>query len=366
MKASPRPKPEMTQSIVVVDDDEPMREYLSEVLKSEGYECECFAEALGALSRLSDQEHKSDLVLTDIDMPGMDGVDLLRSVKSVTPNLPVVMLSGCYGEVLALDVVRHGAADYLIKPARRDEILKVVRKYLRPAIQNQGTLIREILADISTSHDRQGDVLGKVERIFELVGLKRFETQQHCKRVAAYASLLGQNYDLGRGQLDDLRLGALLHDVGKIAVPDNVLSRPGPLTEADIRIIRHHPKVGWELLSVFPELAGPAEIVYAHHERFDGTGYPRRFVGSAIPLGARMFSIVDTFDALTSARPYRRAQPVDESLAEIQRNASTQFDPALVDVFIKLPLDRLEEIRRASDNLQREPNVRPSCELLGG
>jgi HD-GYP domain-containing protein (c-di-GMP phosphodiesterase class II) len=163
--------------------------------------------------------------------------------------------------------------------------------------------------------------------------------------VACFAELIGRFLDIPEPRLGPLKLGALLHDIGKIAIPHNVLMKPGPLTEAEWTVMRLHPRIGWELMSEFSELTQEADIVYSHHEKYDGRGYPRNLRGEQIPLGARVFAIADTLDAITSDRPYRAGRSFDEALAEIQRHSNTQFDPRVVQAFLAVPLAEFEAIR---------------------
>ena len=207
--------------------------------------------------------------------------------------------------------------------------------------------MRGALRKFLSLRDRDDKPGEQFQEVFDVLGFKRYETLQHSKRVAAYAVLLGEAKKLSTEELGHLALGALLHDIGKIAIPHNVLMKAGPLNDQEWGVMRLHPQIGWELLSEFPELGAEAEIVYSHHERFDGKGYPRRLKGHDIPLGARIFSIVDTLDAITSDRPYRGRQPIETAVAEIASHSNKQFDPTLVRTFQRVPKAALEEIAAA-------------------
>jgi HD-GYP domain-containing protein (c-di-GMP phosphodiesterase class II) len=174
---------------------------------------------------------------------------------------------------------------------------------------------------------------------------RRYETFQHSKRVAAYSRLFGGRCGLPPAELDHLELGALLHDIGKIGIPRNVLLKPDSLNEEEWRVMKAHPQIGYGLLSEFPAFQEEARIVLSHHERFDGKGYPRGKSGREIPVGARIFSIVDTLDAITSDRPYRAAQSFSKAQQEIEKVSGTQFDPLLVDVFERIPVEDLRKIK---------------------
>ena len=334
-------------SVVVVDDEPCVREYLTQVLDRSGYECHSFSGGLAALSYLSGTESPPDLVLTDIDMPGMRGTDLLRNVKVVAPDLPVILISGLYELGLAIDALKMGAADYLLKPATPDDVTKLVAKHLQTLTRSRHFMAQEALRRFTSSRNRNRPLDEQVQEVFEALSFKRYETMQHSKRVAAHATLLGAACGLGRDELNHLELGALLHDIGKITTPHNVLLKTGPLDEDQWVAMRLHPTIGAELLGEFPELEQEAEIVHRHHERYDGNGYPDGHRSEQIPIGARIFSIVDTLDAITSDRPYRAGQPIAIARQEIRKHRATQFDPRLVDIFLRIPESELEAIRKA-------------------
>ena len=343
------------KTIVIVDDEEPMRDYLREVLTHEGYHCRCFTGSLAALAYMASNSDRADLILTDINMPGMGGVDLLRTVKTVSPELPVILISAFYGVGVAIEALKGGASDYLLKPAKPDEVAKLVARHLEPGHEGQRGAMRGALREFLSSRDRYHKPGEQVQEVFDVLGFKRFETLQHSKRVAAYAILLGEAKKLSIEELRHLELGALLHDIGKIAIPHNVLMKAGPLNDEEWGVMKLHPQIGWELLSEFPELGAEAEIVYSHHERFDGKGYPRGLKDHDIPLGSRIFSIVDTLDAITSDRPYRPRQPIETALAEIASHSNKQFDPTLVRTFQRLPRGALEKV--AADYLDNRPST---------
>ena len=333
------------QIVVIVDDEKPMRDYLSEVLSNEGYQCESFCEGLAALAFISEQEQPVDLVFTDINMPGMGGLDLLRTATAIFPSLPVIMVSGACDLGLATEALRGGATDYLLKPATPRDVAGLARKHLCKSALADHLRIRQALASLVTERTNGGLPAAQLHELFQVVGFKRYETLQHSKRVAEYARLLGQARRLSSQELTQLRLGALLHDIGKVAIPRNILFKPGALSEEETTIVRLHPRVGWDLLAEFNGLGAEAEVVYAHHERFDGTGYPRRLQGEKIPLAARIFSIVDAFDAITSDRAYRVALPIQKARQAIVEGRGTQFDPLLADLFGDLPDEKLIRIK---------------------
>jgi putative nucleotidyltransferase with HDIG domain len=338
--------------VVVIDDEEAIRNYLAEVLTLEGYECKCFPESLAALAYLSQAEIPPDLVMTDIRMPGMDGLELLKRVHALVPELPVILISGVYELAVALEAVEAGAADYLFKPAKPAEVLSIVARHIRTASDAELAEVQAALArflsqyePLSRNSAASPEQLGHSMKLFQALGSKRYETMQHSTRVTAYSTLFGEAAGLSEADLQNLQLGALLHDIGKVAIPRNVLLKPGPLNEREWAVMRTHPRIGYQLLAPLPNMKEAAEIVYAHHERYDGNGYPRRLQGADIPLAARMFSIVDTVDAITCNRPYRAAREFEAAAAELQRCRGAQFDPSLVDLFSTLPQEELVGIR---------------------
>ena len=332
-------------TVLVVDDEPSVRDYLADVLQYDGYQCRCFSEGLAALSYLNQRNQPADLLLADISMPGMDGIDLLRNVKETNPELPVILVSGLYELAIAVDALQAGADDYLRKPVKPQDVLALVNRYLDPNDGSQEREVQKALREFLDAEERASASSPALESLFSRLGFKRYETFQHSARVASTCRLFGEYYGLGSDELDHLEIGALLHDIGKIGIPRNILLKPGSLSDEEWRVMREHPTIGNRILSEFPELQTEAEIVYSHHERWDGGGYTRGLKGEAIPIGARMFSIVDTFDAITSNRPYRKAGSAKEARIEILRMSATQFDPELVDVFLRMTDRDLLRIR---------------------
>ena len=332
-------------TVLVVDDEQSIREYLAEVLRFEGYDCHCFSGSLAALSYLSAQEGPADLVLADISMPDMGGIALLRSVKETHPELPVILVSGLYELALAIDALEAGADDYLKKPVKPTDLVTLVAKYLDSGTAEQEEQVQHALRDFLATSNTDPTSSRLLEQLFQKLGFKRYETFQHSARVAAASRLVGEHCGIADRELQHLELGALLHDIGKIAIPRNVLMKPGKLTDEEWRVMKEHPAIGYRVLMGFPELREESKVVYSHHESYDGRGYPQGLAGDEIPLGARIFAIVDTFDAMTSDRPYRAAQSVDAARAEIEWVSGKQFDPELVDVFLRIPAQELQGLR---------------------
>lgn len=355
-------RPTTGQTVVIVDDEKPMRDYLSEVLSNEGFRCESFCEGLAALAFISEREQPVDLVFTDINMAGMGGLDFLRTATAIFPELPVVMISGACDLDLATEALRGGATDYLLKPAAPADIAALANKHISKNANADHLWIRQALANLLTVRNDKTLSTPQLHELFQVVGFKRYETLQHSRRVTEYARLLGQSCQLSSQELTQLQLGAMLHDIGKVAIPRNILYKPATLSAEEVAIMRLHPRVGWDLLADFQGLTAEAEVVYAHHERFDGTGYPRQLKGKKISMAARIFSIADTFDAMTSDRAYRAALSLERARAAIAEGRGTQFDPQLVDQFEQLPDELLVRVKRTMpekdiDSEQPEPPV---------
>ena len=331
-------------TVLVVDDDASIRDYLAEVLRYKGYNCHCFSESLAALSYLNSRNPSADLVLADISMPGMSGIDLVREVKDIDPDMPVILISGLYELALAVDALEAGADDYLKKPVTPNDVLALVSRYLEPSSGGEQEVQDALLAFLETKRSGSAS-LETLRPLFIKLGFKRYETFQHSARVAATCRIFGERYGLTDHRVGRLEVGALLHDIGKIGIPRNILLKPGSLNAEEWRAVKEHPTIGYRLLREFPELSEEAQIVQSHHEHWDGSGYPHGLKGASIPLGARMFSIVDSLDAITSDRPYRKAQSIGKARAEIRRMSGVQFDPALVESFLRIPDSELIRVR---------------------
>jgi putative nucleotidyltransferase with HDIG domain len=334
------------KTVVVVEDDAFMRAYLRETLMSGGYGCRSFSDSSGALAWLAAGEERVDLLLSDINMPGMNGLDLLRTVKTVAPELPFILISGLCDLPTAHGALRAGATEYLLKPVNPADLLGLVSRYLHIAQTEKFEAVKEALKrSLGTRDVPESKRAGQLIPIFDALGFKRFETLQHSRRVSAFALLIARELGLAPEALKALEIGSLLHDIGKAGIPHNVLMKPGKLNEEEWVIMKMHPQLGLDLLSGVPGLEMEAEIVYSHHERFDGSGYPRHLAGTEIPLTARAFAVADTLDALTSDRCYRPGRPLSAARIEIHGGAISQFDPAILDMFDHVEDWEFEAIR---------------------
>jgi len=333
-----------SERILVVDDEEAIREVVSTLLEAQGYHCRVAASGLQAMPLL--QENEFDLVLSDIVMPDMNGLELLERVRQKDQELPFIMVTALHDISTALEAIRRGAYDYILKPFERDQLFVGVRRALErrrllrenrtyqqgleKAVEERTAQLTKALVDLEQSYDYTLEALGNA------LDLKDAETEGHCQRVTAYTVCIAKRMNVDAVTLRHIARGAFLHDIGKMAVPDSILRKPGPLTGDEWKVIRRHCEVGYAVLQRIPFLKEAAEIVLTHQEKFDGTGYPQGLKGNQIPLGARIFAIADTLDAMISDRPYRSALPVATAQEEIARCAGTQFDPGVVDVFLTI------------------------------
>jgi len=347
------------ERILVVDDEEPIREIVSSMLANAGYQCKQAGSGVEALAILGSGE-EFELMLSDLMMAELDGIGLLERTKERYPDMPVVMVTAVHDISVALAAIRNGAYDYLLKPFEREQLLAMVRRALenrRLKLENRAyqtnlealvgartDQLRQAMADLERSYDITLEALG------DALDLKDAETEGHSKRVTAFTIAMARALGLAPERIRVIARGAFLHDIGKMAIPDAILRKPGALSEEETEIMKEHCHRGYQMLRKIPFLQEAAEIVHSHQERWDGTGYPRGLKGEQIPLGARIFAIADTLDAITSDRPYRAAQSIQAAREEIQRWSGRQFDPNIVDVFQSMPESIWRDLRREIDS----------------
>jgi putative nucleotidyltransferase with HDIG domain len=342
------------ERILVVDDEEAVRSVVAALLERCGYEITTVEGAEDALTRLQ-QDPDYDLVLCDIMMPGVDGLTLLEQICSDHPGMPVVMCSAVNDIHVATNAFRRGAIDYILKPFERAELQNVVMRAVEHGrLRKQNAIYRHNLESIvsartgrlrSTMQDLERSYDITLEAMGDALDLRDEETEGHSKRVTAYTIALARAMGLDADELRIIARGAFLHDIGKIATPDRILLKPGRLNADEMNIMRQHCERGYDMVRKIPFLRDAAEIVYAHQECFDGSGYPRGLKGNEIPLGARIFAIADTLDAMTSDRPYRRGTSFAEASEEIIRCSGKQFDPQIIEVFLRLPIESWSKLR---------------------
>jgi len=345
----------MPDRILVVDDEEPIREIVASMLGTAGYACKQAASGMEALAVLSSGE-EFELMLSDLMMADLDGIGLLERTKERYPDMPVVMVTAVHDISVALRAIRDGAYDYLLKPFEREQLLNTVSRALenrRLKVENR-TYQTNLESLVKARTDQLQAAMASLERSYDItlealgdaLDLKDRETEGHSKRVTAFTIAIARAMGLPRDQINTIARGAFLHDIGKMAIPDKILNKPGKLEPHEFDIMREHAFHGYQIVKKIPFLAEAAEIVYSHQEKFDGTGYPRGLKGEQIPLGARIFSVADTLDAITSDRIYRPAQTLQAAREEIAKWAGRQFDPEVVKVFLEMPDNIWDDLRR--------------------
>jgi putative nucleotidyltransferase with HDIG domain len=349
-----QPAADEQTTILIVDDDASVRHVISSVLREEGYAVRAAASAEQALELLR-AAGDVPTVLSDLKMPGHDGIWLLDQILQRHPHAAVVMLTG-YGDTEnAVECLKRGAADYLLKPPRITDLVRAIeraqsRRKLAIARnryhEGLAQRVREKTLELTEALRSTADAYtSTLSALVAALDAREHETSDHSQRVVRYTMAIARRMGVGGEDLDQIARGALLHDIGKIGVPDSILLKAGPLTPAEWIEMRKHPEIGHQILQSIGFLANAADIVLAHQERWDGGGYPRGLRGGQIPLGARIFAIADTLDAMTSDRPYRRGVSFEEARAEIARCSGTQFDPACVDAFLAVPVVELALLR---------------------
>jgi putative nucleotidyltransferase with HDIG domain len=352
--------------ILVVDDEETIREIVSSMLAGAHFQTRQAASGVEAMSLLESGE-EFDLVLSDLMMAEMDGIALLERAKEKYPDVPVVMVTAVHDIQVALQALRNGAYDYLLKPFEREQLLATVRRALENRrLKRENDAYRTNLEALVAARTQQWKAaLSDLERSYDItlealgdaLDLKDRETENHSKRVTAFTIAIAQKMGLSKEDIRVIARGAFLHDIGKMAIPEKILTKPGKLTPDEVDVMKEHAWYGYKIVKNIPFLSEAAEIVYSHQERFDGTGYPRRLKGEEIPLGARIFSIADTFDAITSNRPYRDKQSDEAARKEIQLWSGRQFDPRIVEVFLSMPDNIWDDLRKDIDKKGRFPHA---------
>jgi len=325
---------EQKSVILIVDDRASARATLIDALEAEGYELHEAGGGPEALEKAA--ALMPDVILLDVMMPGMDGLEVCRRLRAA-PDLaevPVLMVTALEDRGSRLHGLDAGADDFISKPFDRAELRARVRTVTRlnryRKLRDEHAKLGRALAELSETHE--ATLKGWVEAL----DLRDKETEGHSERVVAVSVSMAEEMGLDDTAMTHLRRGALLHDIGKLGVPDAVLLKPGKLTDEEWVLMKRHPVYAYEWLSRIPYLAETAEIPYSHHEKWDGTGYPRGLRGEAIPLGARVFAFADVYDALTSDRPYRAAWTKERALAQIRSDSGKHFDPSLVDLFLRI------------------------------
>jgi response regulator RpfG family c-di-GMP phosphodiesterase len=296
------------------------------------------------------------LVISDMRMPGKDGAWLRDRLREARPETAIIMLTAFGDTEAAVESLHKGATDYLLKPPKVTDLVRAIeqalstrkleqarqryRTSLERRVRDRTAELQQALQDLETTYSTT------LWALVAALDAREHEVSNHSQRVVRYTLAIARRLGISDALLPSIGRGALLHDIGKIGITDAILLKPGKLTEEEWTVMRTHPQIGHDILRAIPFLGSPADIVLAHQERYDGKGYPRGLAGEAVPLGARVFAIADTYDAITSDRPYRKRQTPEAARQEITRCSGTQFDPRCVEAFLTISEAELLELAR--------------------
>lgn len=331
-------------SVLVVDDDPVIAKLVMTILKNAGYETVGAHSCVEALETARHRGHPFDIVVTDLSMPESSGLEVISGLHQLDNATMAIVMTGFATKENAIASLRQGAFDFIEKPIMSEKLLAVLEKALdhrRLRVENERYRLRleemvrqkslsliETLEQLKESHDFT------LQALASLLDIREHDTGRHSMRVRDLSLALGRVMKLAPKQIETLSYGALLHDIGKIAVPDSILLKPGPLTADEWRQMQEHPTTGYKILSANKYLREVSDLVYSHQERFDGSGYPRGLKGGEISLEARIFSVIDAYDAMRSDRPYRKAMAPEQALRELKAASGSSFDPAVVEAFM--------------------------------
>lgn len=343
----------MPRRILVVDDVKENRELLEGILAGLGHEAELAADGIEALAKL---KLDIDLVLLDIQMPGMDGFEVARRIRQdpEVAHIPIIMVTALTSKEDRLRAVEAGANDFIAKPVdkievkvRTDSLLKMkeaqdaIRQHqadLEKKVEQRTVDLRQALQDtVDAQRNTQEAHLDTIRRLALVAEFRDQDTATHLHRIRQYCAMIGHELKLPAGDIEILSYGSLMHDVGKIGVPDAILLKPGSLTDPEREIMKQHAVFGGQILhqSSSDLMQAGREIAVSHHEKWDGSGYPEGLSGEDIPLFGRICAIADVFDALTSERPYKQPFSLTKSLEIMKTGRGEHFDPTILDLFLK-------------------------------
>lgn len=340
--------------VLVVDDEPSALKLLCLILKASSFHCTPAnngEEALVALQR----EH-FDAVISDLCMPGIGGMEVLAEARQRDRHVAFVVTTGVDDVEVGVQAMRSGADDYLVKPLIETVVLASLERALhRRELEQQVESYQQHLERMVAERTVQlQSAFQQVERSYEdtlqalgaAIDLRDSETAGHSQRVCRYSLEIASAMAWPDKDLESLARGAYLHDIGKLGIPDGILLKPGPLTPDERSLMQQHVQIGFDIVKDIPFLAEAAEIILNHHERFDGRGYPRGLAGQQIPLGARIFAVADTIDAITSERPYQRAASFESACDTTRRLSGSHFDPHVVEMFLRIPPETWPAIAR--------------------
>lgn len=322
--------------VLLAEGDAACRKSFADSLRTEGYEvvaAKTGAEALEILRRAA-----FDMLIADSDLPDLRGLDLLRAALALRPEMPFVLLAWQATVEMAQAALTLGAGDFVTRPFPNGDLPIIAERNLtRQAIERRRAARSNNLLSLENAEEAALDTL-----LTALNG-RGTEPPGHSERVIAYTMEIADRMGLSPAERHPIERGALLHDIGKIGIPDHILLKTGPLTPTEWTEVKKHPVIGWQMCAPIPLLREASLLTRHHHEKWDGSGYPDGLSGAAIPLGARIFALADALDAMTSERPYRSVISLAEARAEILRCVGGRFDPDIAAIFLAIPVSRLAE-----------------------
>jgi putative nucleotidyltransferase with HDIG domain len=340
--------------VLVVDDELAACKLLSIILPSPDYYCAMANNGEEGLVAL--QREGFDAVISDLQMPGIGGMELLAEARRWQPHVAFLVTTGVDDLDVGVQAMRSGADDYLVKPLLESVVVASLeralhKRQLEQQVENYRQYLEEMVAErtkqlYAALQQIEGSYEDTLQALGAAIDLRDSETAGHSQRVCRYSLEIARVMGWPDKELGNLARGAYLHDIGKLGVPDGILLKPGSLTEDERTLMQQHVQIGFELVKGIPFLADAAEIVLTHHERHNGSGYPRGLKAEEILLGARIFAVADSFDAITSDRPYRRALPFEVGREMIRREQGMLFDPHVVSVFLSIPPETWPAIAR--------------------
>jgi putative two-component system response regulator len=326
------------QEVILIVDDEPIvRRVLSGKLEAAGYRWEQASTAEEALAKI--KRNPVQLVILDIMMPGKSGVELLAQIKAGHPDIAVIMATAVVDINTAIDCMKQGAYDYITKPFNLDEVVLSVERALekrRLELENRDYQLHlEQKVEEQARKIRSAFLNAITSLVYALEAKDRY-TSGHSQRVADISVAIAAELSLSKAEIEKIRLAGLIHDIGKIGVREAVLTKPGRVSAEEYQHILSHSDIGAHILTPIVEDEAILKAVRHHHERYDGTGYPDGLAGEEIPLAARILAVADSYDAIISGRPYRAAESIPAACEEIKRYKGSQFDPKVVDAFLRI------------------------------
>ena len=324
----------MSSIILIVDDEPAGRQTLESILEGQGYRLEMAENGLEALEKAG--QLLPDVILLDVMMPGMDGFEVCRRIRSnpALAEIPIIFLTALDDRQSLLDGLASGADDYITKPYDRFELrarlLGITRLNRYRKLLDDRASVEEAHTQLLSAYD------ATIEGWSRAMDLRDKETEGHTQRVTTLTEVLAKQAGVSDEALVNIKRGSLLHDIGKMGVPDSILHKPASLTDDEWVIMRQHPQNAYNMIQPIEYLRPALDIPFCHHEKWDGGGYPRGLKGEEIPLSARIFAVIDVWDAVTSDRPYRLAWDKEKALEYILEQKGKHFDPQVVELFTKM------------------------------